>query len=252
MPNEIDLTAFKCDESDVIKEEDFLPESAPVEVEVDMEKVNMLVGMGYELYACKRAIHATNDVTAAFEWLLNHENDADLHTPLMVSSEPLLGKSNSKTNTNSSSGSSSANNNNNPPVDTSMITSMGFTEAQAKYALKQTNNNIERAADWIFSHMDELADITDEPENSNGTETENPDSSTDNHKCQVTDGSGKYKLRAFVSHMGSNACTGHYVAHTRKDLSKDQWVIFNDDKACHSVDAPKKMGYLYFFERSGE
>jgi uncharacterized UBP type Zn finger protein len=36
------------------------------------------------------------------------------------------------------------------------IESMGFTRPQALKALKATNNNLERAADWIFSHMDEL------------------------------------------------------------------------------------------------
>jgi uncharacterized UBP type Zn finger protein len=37
-----------------------------------------------------------------------------------------------------------------------MISSMGFTRTQAIRALKATENNVERAADWIFSHQDEL------------------------------------------------------------------------------------------------
>jgi ubiquitin carboxyl-terminal hydrolase 5/13 len=37
-----------------------------------------------------------------------------------------------------------------------MISSMGFTRTQAIKALKATDNNVERAADWIFSHQDEL------------------------------------------------------------------------------------------------
>ena len=37
-----------------------------------------------------------------------------------------------------------------------MITMMGFTRAQAIKALKATDNNIERAADWLFSHQAEL------------------------------------------------------------------------------------------------
>lgn len=36
------------------------------------------------------------------------------------------------------------------------IMGMGFTSDQAVKALKATNNNPERAADWIFSHQDEL------------------------------------------------------------------------------------------------
>lgn len=33
---------------------------------------------------------------------------------------------------------------------------MGFSREQATKALKATNNNLERAADWIFSHQAEL------------------------------------------------------------------------------------------------
>lgn len=36
---------------------------------------------------------------------------------------------------------------------------MGFSEIQATRALKETNNNTERAVDWIFSHSDELETI---------------------------------------------------------------------------------------------
>lgn len=37
-----------------------------------------------------------------------------------------------------------------------MVMSMGFTKEQATKALKATNNNLERAADWVFSHVSEL------------------------------------------------------------------------------------------------
>lgn len=40
------------------------------------------------------------------------------------------------------------------------IVSMGFTTEQATKALKATDNNVERAMDWIFSHMDDMT--TDE------------------------------------------------------------------------------------------
>lgn len=33
----------------------------------------------------------------------------------------------------------------------------------------------------------------------------------------VSDGAGRYRLTAFVSHMGSNTSSGHYVCHIRKD-----------------------------------
>jgi ubiquitin carboxyl-terminal hydrolase 5/13 len=62
----------------------------------------------------------------------------------------------------------------------------------------------------------------------------------------VPDGSGKYRLMGMVSHMGTSTHCGHYVAHVVKD---GRWVIFNDSKVAASVDPPKEMAYLYFFQR---
>ena len=41
------------------------------------------------------------------------------------------------------------------PESVMMIESMGFTAKQAKRALRKCDNNMERACDWIFSHLDE-------------------------------------------------------------------------------------------------
>lgn len=46
--------------------------------------------------------------------------------------------------------------------------------------------------------------------------------------------------------MGTSTHCGHYVAHI---LKNERWVIFNDSKVGASIDPPKDMGYLYFFER---
>lgn len=45
-----------------------------------------------------------------------------------------------------------------------MIMGMGFTQDQAIKALKATDNNIERAVDWIFSHQEELDNPTSTPQ----------------------------------------------------------------------------------------
>lgn len=55
-----------------------------------------------------------------------------------------------------------------------------------------------------------------------------------------------YRLIGIVSHIGTSTQCGHYVAHILKD---GRWVIFNDDKVGASVNPPKDMGYIYFFER---
>jgi len=49
-----------------------------------------------------------------------------------------------------------------------------------------------------------------------------------------------------LSHSGTSLQCGHYVAHILKD---GRWAIFNDNKVGASIDPPKEMGYLYFFER---
>lgn len=47
------------------------------------------------------------------------------------------------------------------------IQGMGFTAPQAKLALQNTDNNVERAVDWIFSHMEEINNIPEQGDNSN-------------------------------------------------------------------------------------
>jgi len=68
-----------------------------------------------------------------------------------------------------------------------------------------------------------------------------------NYREQVDDDpKGRYRLKAIISHMGSNTGCGHYVCHIRKD---GRWVLFNDEKVAASEDLPKDLGYLYLYER---
>lgn len=124
-----------------------------------------------------------------------------------------------------------------------MILSMGFTMNQAKKALKATNNSTERAIDYIFSHQDEL-DAPEEDEQPQLPVSSSSSSSASNKNYR--DGDGKYRLKAFISHMGSSSQVGHYVCHILKD---GQWIIFNDNKVQISQRPPKDLGYLYLYER---
>jgi len=54
-----------------------------------------------------------------------------------------------------------------------------------------------------------------------------------------------YRLKAFISHMGSSAQTGHYICHIKKD---GRWVIFNDRKVAASKRPPRELAYLYLYE----
>ena len=63
----------------------------------------------------------------------------------------------------------------------------------------------------------------------------------------MADGPGTYELVGFISHIGSNTASGHYVAHIKK---AGQWVIHNDEKVAVSARAPTKLGYMYLFRRT--
>ncbi|CAF1138383.1 unnamed protein product, partial [Brachionus calyciflorus] len=116
----------------------------------------------------------------------------------------------------------------------SNLISFGFNRPHVLKALEATDGNLERAADWLFNHPEEM-------ETNSAEVSEN--SSQPN---RLRDGCGKYELVAFISHMGSNANVGHYVAHIKKD---NQWVIFNDEKVAKSENPPKDLAYLYFYKR---
>lgn len=45
----------------------------------------------------------------------------------------------------------------------SSLMEMGFTRQQAIKALKNTDNNLQRAGDWILSHADEIDGDTNPP-----------------------------------------------------------------------------------------
>ena len=121
-----------------------------------------------------------------------------------------------------------------------MLMDMSFTRDQAVKALKMTDNNMERAVDWIFSHPDDLG--TEDPQE----DMEASNSGENSDKANLTNGEPKYKLKAFISHMGTSHMVGHYVCHI---LKEGRWVIFNDAKVALSQTPPKGLGYLYLYQR---
>ncbi|KAI4471556.1 ubiquitin carboxyl-terminal hydrolase [Holotrichia oblita] len=210
MPDVLDLSALKAKGPQ--PDEEPLPElvgSPPLPV-MDEAVLNELADMGFPPEACKRAVFFTQNsgLEAATAWIMEHITDSNFADPFIPP------------------GTESAEFTPNPDA-VPLIIGMGFTQDQAYKALKATNNNVERAVDWIFSHQDELAN----------TSTAQP---------EFRDGDSKYKLVAFISHMGSSTMVGHYVVHILKD---GRWVIFNDNKVALSEHPPKELGYLYLYER---
>eukprot|EP00242_Pyramimonas_sp_CCMP2087_P018042 CAMPEP_0198226420 /NCGR_PEP_ID=MMETSP1445-20131203/105223_1 /TAXON_ID=36898 /ORGANISM="Pyramimonas sp., Strain CCMP2087" /LENGTH=130 /DNA_ID=CAMNT_0043906223 /DNA_START=19 /DNA_END=411 /DNA_ORIENTATION=+ len=127
-----------------------------------------------------------------------------------------------------------------------MLTSMGFTAAQAEGALKATQGVLERAADWLFSHADDLDAALAGVSESSASVAAPAASGAGEGAGSFQDGNADYELVGFVSHMGGNTGCGHYVCHVKKD---GRWVLYNDEKVAVSQKPPLDLGYLYIYKR---
>ncbi|XP_077254029.1 ubiquitin-specific protease 14 [Tasmannia lanceolata] len=185
--------------------------------------VAQLASMGFNYLHCQKAAISTSNVGVeeAMNWLLSHMDDPDINDPLSQESQNVEVQSSFF---------------NEESLNT--LLSFGFQEDVARKALKASGGDIEKATDWIFSKPDISSSV------------DNMDSSSSSAHSTVDkglpDGGGRYKLMAIVSHIGTSTQCGHYVAHINKG---GRWVIYNDSKVGASIDPPKDMGYLYFFER---
>lgn len=202
--------------------EELLPEMSGDAVSfppMDPLVLQQLIDMGFPPEACKRAIFFTKNsgIETATQWIMEHIADSDFGDPFLPPG----------TDQNKSTFIPD-------PNGLEMLMGMGFNEMQASKALKETDNNIERAADWIFSHQNEIDSLE-----LGGFDTTPP-------PPQYRDGGSNYKLVAFISHMGTSSSCGHYVCHI---LKNNQWVIFNDSKVAISQNPPKDLGYLYLYQR---
>ncbi|CAN1775164.1 Ubiquitin carboxyl-terminal hydrolase 14 [Linum perenne] len=189
------------------------------EVVANEDIVVQLMSMGFDHIRCQKAAINTSNagIEEAMNWLLSHMDDPDIDAPITRGSERADVVDQSK-------------------LDT--LISFGFEEEVARKALKASDGDIEKATDWIFNN----------PGASGPSDMDTTTSSSTAATANVglADGGGKYRLFGIVSHIGTSTQCGHYVAHIRKE---GRWVIFNDTKVGVSVNPPKDMGYLYFFER---
>lgn len=222
--------------------------------EIDEAAAMQLAEMGFPLEACRKAVYYTGNMgpEMAFNWIIAHMEEPDFAEPLTLPSMMDPGPSTSD----SPMGATPLDNS--PPEESiSILTSMGFPRAHSIRALKNTNNNLERALDWIFTHPEEeesdaLSDMGDTEPNDNAFSNANSHSDStlspdrDTAGPRVKDGPGRYELFAFVSHMGASTMSGHYICHIKKE---GRWVIYNDHKVCLSERPPKDLGYIYFYRR---
>lgn len=108
---------------------------------------------------------------------------------------------------------------------------------------------MERALDWLFSHIDEPVDMPDTfDSNANAVKV-----SSDVKLVGHTSSPAQYRLQSVVMHNGASVHTGHYVAIIRKDIPGvgEDWVLFNDEKVVQGGDWNEvyKTGYVFFFRR---
>ncbi|CAJ1029897.1 Variant UBP zinc finger/Zn-finger in ubiquitin-hydrolases and other protein/Ubiquitin carboxyl-terminal hydrolase, putative [Leishmania lindenbergi] len=130
------------------------------------------------------------------------------------------------------------------------VVSMGIDIDVARYALIQTNMNIERAIDYIFSHPHIADDVKAAPPLHSEEQQLAPTRAATAVSVpkSATDGTASYELTAMISHMGASARTGHYVCHI-KDAATGKWLLFNDEKVGESQNPPFSLAALYFFQR---
>lgn len=187
--------------------------------------------MGFPEVRCVKALYSTGnaDADTAMNWIFAHMDDVDIDEPLKLEVE--------------SKDTSVAID----PESVEMLGAMGFTNAQAKKALKKTGGNMERAVEWLFSHPGDMGEIE---ESGAGAAAEEKEATIPGS----TELPAKFQLNSIVCHKGGSIHSGHYVAFVRKHLNddnKDAWVLFNDEKVVKAVDVDemKKFAYVYFFKR---
>jgi ubiquitin carboxyl-terminal hydrolase 5/13 len=207
--------------------------SAPAAPSIDEGALAQLMDMGFTMNGCKRALTAVggSNVEAAMNWVFEHSMDPDFNDPLPE------GGAGAQEGASSASGVDEG-------VVMSLVENLGcFTVDQVRAAVKHCSGNAERAADWLFSHMDDLDVAIAALESPTAAGA----SSEPKTKVPLEDGEGKYTLVGLVSHIGKNTGSGHYVAHLKKD---GKWVIFNDEKVALSKDPPIQHAYMYLFQRN--
>lgn len=223
VPRDIDLTSFR-DKNEQIEGE-MSPNELRADSNIDPEMLSELLSMGFSQELCVSALNAcqNTDIESAVAWILNkrENNSVDKQSNL-------------------------------PGSET--LNAMGFSYHDANLALRKFDNNLERAADWLFSRPSDLDQDKEEmsARSKPVLSSTNPDLKKQIREFNDTS-TGKYSLKAFISHIGNSTHSGHYVCHINQnsDLSDpghDQWVIFNDRKVALSKNPPFEHAYLAFYE----
>lgn len=235
IPFELDMTPYKskgAQEGETLVPDEKEETNANTDSEgnqIDEGALAQLMEMGFTMNGCKRALTAVggSNVEAAMSWVFEHNMDPDFNDPIPDA------KATAPSNTQEVE----------EGTVISLVESLGcFTFDQVRAALKHTNGAADRAADWLFSHMDDLDGAL-----ASLVPNESSTTCSDSGKMiPLDDGEGKYTMIGMISHIGKNTGSGHYVAHMKRD---EKWVIFNDEKVAISESPPLAHAYLYLYQR---
>lgn len=184
--------------------------------------------MGIPENPAKHALYKTgnNNADMAVTWYFENMSDPSINEPLRVKQKAPAG--------NAGGGGSDV-----PAESIAMLVGMGFDEKKCIKALKNCDLNVERATDWIFSHMDD-PDSDGDSQMINEEAKEN----LNNYQC---DKPGNYQLSSFITHLGASVHAGHYVCHIKNE--NKEWIYFNDDKVALTTEPPLGKGYMYFLKK---
>ncbi|CAF3373949.1 unnamed protein product [Rotaria sp. Silwood1] len=225
IPDDIDInslraTGLQIGEKLMPDDDDNEKVTSASNTQINEVLLEQLVSMGFSAEGCKKALISTgnNNIEAAMNWVFEHQSDSDFDKPYQASTAD--------------------------EESIAILISMGFSRAHSVRALATTNNNVEAAVDWASSNPEDNSTLHRFMESLPQSSPSAQSPSTTPH---YHDGPGKYRLVAFISHIGNTTSCGHYVAHIHKD---GRWVIFNDETVAFSEHPPKDLAYLYIYKRA--
>lgn len=191
----IDMDIYKSE--GLQPDEELLPEDAETSFSSQFVPnagaLGQLETMGFPRVRCEKALHATenSDAEAAMTWLFSHMDDPDIDTPLNLG------------NAGEQSGTAASIN----PESIETLGAMGIPAPQARKALKETDGDVNRALDWVFSHPDDPGDLGDaEP-----TEVDEPTTqaaSDDKALAGSAELPARFRLQSIVCHKGASIHAG--------------------------------------------
>ena len=196
------------------------------------DALSQLEAMGFPRTRCEKALHATgnSDAELAMTWLFSHMEDPGIDAPLDLVGAGNIQASTSKVAVN--------------PESIETLASMGISAPQARKALKQTEGDVNRALDWVFSHPDDQGDFDDDDDDDDdeviGNASAQTTEATEKLLPGSTDSPAQFQLKSIVCHKGASIHAG-FVLHLASTLSRRRCPFFVPFPVPH---ADKRYGFF--------